>query len=257
MAATVDIIIPVYNEEQALPRSIRILSDFLKANLSNPWQVVIADNASTDGTRRVAEQMARQYAGVHYLYLPQKGRGRALRTAWLESTADILCYMDVDLSTNLVHLPEVIQAVESGYDIAIGSRLSPGSRVTRSLKREVISRAYNLLIRAMFFTSFQDAQCGFKAITRQAARAIIPHVKNNNWFFDTELLIIAAKRGYHIKPIPVGWLDDPTSTVRIVRTAWEDIKGLLRLRLGGVPRVALPAHAAASVDPAGEAARTP
>jgi glycosyltransferase involved in cell wall biosynthesis len=256
MAATVDIVVPVYNEEQALPRSILILSDFLKANLTNPWQVIIADNASTDGTRRVAEQLARKYAGVHYLYLPQKGRGRALRTAWMQGTADIVCYMDVDLSTELVHLPQLIQCLEAGYDIAIGSRLSPDSRVTRSFRREVISRVYNRLIRAMFFTSFEDAQCGFKALTRQAAQAIIPHVKNNNWFFDTELLIIAAKGGYRIAPVPVRWLDDPTSTVKVVRTATEDLKGLLRLRLGGVPRVEPPPHRTPSNGPASEAARS-
>ena len=256
MAATVDIVVPVYNEEQALPRSILILSNFLKANLTNPWQVIIADNASTDGTRKVAEQLARRYAGVHYLYLPQKGRGRALRTAWLQSTADIVCYMDADLSTELVHLPQLIQALEAGYDIAIGSRLSPGSRVTRSFKREVISRIYNLIIRATFFTSFDDAQCGFKALTRQAARAIIPQVKNNNWFFDTELLIIGAKGGYRIAPVPVRWLDDPTSTVRIVRTSTEDLKGLLRLRLGGVPKVAPPERRVSSNGPDGEAARS-
>ncbi|MSQ06495.1 MAG: glycosyltransferase family 2 protein [Dehalococcoidia bacterium] len=256
MAATIDIVIPVYNEEQALPRSILILSDFLKANLTNPWQVIIADNASTDGTRKVAEQLARKYAGVHYLHMPQKGRGRALRTAWLQSTADIVCYMDVDLSTELVHLPELIQSLEAGYDIAVGSRLSPGSRVTRSFKREAISRIYNRMIRIMFFTSFDDAQCGFKALTRQAARAIIPQVKNNNWFFDTEMLIIAAKGGYRIAPVPVRWLDDPTTTVKIFRTVTEDIKGLLRLRLGGVPKVAPPEHRVPRKGPVGEAVRS-
>ena len=151
MVATVDIVVPVYNEEQALPRSILILTDFLKDNLPNPWRVVIADNASTDDTRSVSEMLCERYAGVGYLHLPQKGRGRALRTAWMDSTADIVSYMDVDLSTDLVHFPQLVQALESGDHIAIGSRLSKDSRVTRSLKREVISRGYNLMIRSMFF----------------------------------------------------------------------------------------------------------
>ena len=240
MSPTVDIVLPVYNEEQSLPRSIVILTDFLKANVKNPWQVIIADNASTDGTRAVAEMLRDKYPGVNYLYLPQKGRGRALRAAWMDSTADIVSYMDVDLSTDLVHFPQLMDALESGYHVAIGSRLSKGSRVTRSIKREITSRSYNLLIKSMLFTGFHDAQCGFKALTRQAALAIVPEVKNNRWFFDTELLVIAAKGGYRIKSIPVRWVDDPTSTVNIASTAAEDIKGLLRLRFGGLPRVSPP-----------------
>ena len=240
MAATVDLVIPVYNEEKALPRSILILTDFLKDNLPNPWRVVIADNASTDDTRSVSEMLCDRYGGVSYLHLPQKGRGRALRTAWMDSTAEIVSYMDVDLSTDLVHFPQLVRALETGDHIAVGSRLSKESRVTRSWKREFISRGYNLMIKSMFFAGFPDAQCGFKALTRQAAQAIVPHIKNDNWFFDTELLLIAAKRGYRIRSIPVKWDDDPTSTVNVVRTAAEDIRGLLRLRFGGIPPVEAP-----------------
>ena len=237
MSTSVDIIIPVYNEEQALPGSIEILQEYLAENLSNSWRIVIADNASTDGTRAVSESLCERYPGVHYIYLPQKGRGRALRTAWLDSDADIVSYMDVDLSTDIRHLPELLEPLESGYDVAIGSRLSRKSNVTRGLKREFVSRTYNLIIRAMFFTGFPDAQCGFKAMTRSAADAIVPRIQNNNWFFDTEMLIIAAKRGYRIKVVPVIWRDDPTSTVNVVKTAAEDLKGLLRLRFGGVPKL--------------------
>ena len=237
MAATVDIVIPVYNEEEALPGSISRLTEFLQENLANPWHVTIADNASIDGTRAVSEELASQHPNVSYFYLPQKGRGRALRATWLASNADIVSYMDVDLSTELAHFPQLVEALESGYHVATGSRLSRESTVTRGFKREFISRSYNLLIKSLFFTPFPDAQCGFKALTRQAAQAIIPGIGNNNWFFDTELLIIAAKRGYRIKSIPVKWDDDPTSTVNITNTAVEDIKGLLRLRFGGIPHV--------------------
>ena len=240
MTATVDIVIPVFNEERALPRSIVILADFLKANLHNPWQIVIADNASTDKTQSVSEMLCERYSGVTYIHIPQKGRGRALKAAWLDSAADIVSYMDVDLSTDLSHFPHLVQSLQQGYHVAVGSRLSKGSRVTRSLKREFVSRSYNLLVKSMFFTPFRDAQCGFKALTRQAAQAIVPHVQNNNWFFDTELLIIAAKRGYRINQVPVKWDDDPTTTVNIAGTAAEDLKGLLRLRFGGIPQVAPP-----------------
>jgi len=240
MSSTVDIVIPVYNEEQALPRTIMVLTQYLNSTLKNPWRIIIADNASTDSTRQVSEVLCERYPGVTYLHLPQKGRGRALRTAWMESTADLVCYMDADLSTDLSHLPELLDPLEQGYQVSVGSRLSRGSKVTRSIKREFTSRSYNLLIWSMFWTAFPDAQCGFKAMTRMAAEAIVPSVKDNNWFFDTELLIIAAKRGYRIKSVPVKWDDDPTSTVNIVKTAAEDIKGLLRLRFGGVPRVPPP-----------------
>ena len=242
MSATVDVVIPVYNEERALQRNIVILADFLRANLRNPWQIVIADNASTDRTKSVSEMLCERYSGINYLYLPQKGRGRALKAAWLDSTADIVSYMDVDLATDLAYFPPLIDSLQEGYHVAIGSRLSKGSRVSRSLKREVISRGYNFLVKTMFFTPFEDAQCGFKALTRQTAQAIVPHIKNDNWFFDTELLIIAAKRGYRIKQVPVKWDDDPTSTVHIARTATEDIKGLFRLRFGGIPRVDSPGN---------------
>lgn len=246
MSGTVDVVIPVYNEEQALPRSIVILADFLKANLRNPWQIIIADNASTDKTQSVSEMLCERYPGVTYMRIPQKGRGRALRAAWLDSTADIVSYMDVDLSTDLHYFPRLIASLgreyqdDQGYHVAIGSRLSRGSRITRSIKREFVSRSYNLLIKSMFWTPFTDAQCGFKALTRETAEAIVPHIKNDNWFFDTELLIIAAKRGYRINQIPVKWDDDPNSSVNITGTAVEDIKGLMRLRFGGIPQVAGP-----------------
>ncbi|HIN05914.1 MAG TPA: glycosyltransferase family 2 protein [Dehalococcoidia bacterium] len=240
MPGTVDVVIPVFNEEKALPRNIVILADFLRANLRNPWQIIIADNASTDNTRSVSEMLTERYSGINYLHIPQKGRGRALKAAWLDSTADIVSYMDVDLSTDLSHFPTLVGSLEEGYQVAIGNRLGKGSRVTRSLRREFISRSYNLLIKSMFFVPFQDAQCGFKALTRKTAQAIVPHIKNDNWFFDTELLIIAAKRGYKINSVPVKWDDDPTSTVHITSTATEDIKGLLRLRFGGIPKVPPP-----------------
>ncbi|MCE2463260.1 MAG: glycosyltransferase family 2 protein [Dehalococcoidia bacterium] len=240
MRATVDIVIPVYNEEKDLPRSIDILTRFLRDNLENSWSIIIADNGSTDNTLSIAEMLSNKYPGVTCVPIPQKGRGRALRHVWMESTGDIVSYMDVDLSTDLNHIPELIKAIEDGCHIAIGSRLAKGARVKRSLKREFISRSYSTLIRAMFFTPFRDAQCGFKALSRDTVKALVPLVKDNNWFFDSELLIIANSRGFRIKEIPVYWEDDPDSRVRIIPTAWEDVKGLLRLRFGGIPDVVAP-----------------
>ena len=240
MKATVDIVIPAYNEERNLPRTIDILTKFLKENLENPWRVTIADNGSTDDTHAIGNSLSSAYNGVFCVHIAHKGRGRALSYVWLESTADIVSYMDVDLSTDLNQFPRLVQAIEEGAHIATGSRLIKGSKVQRSLKREFISRCYSRLIRLMFFTPFRDAQCGFKAVSASTAKTLVPLVKNKNWFFDSELLIIAARRGFRIEEIPVRWEEDPDSRVKIVSTAWEDIKGLLRLRFGGIPAVAPP-----------------
>ena len=236
--SAVEFVLPVLNEERTLGPSVTRLHAYLSANLAHyDWRILVADNGSTDDTPEVAARLTADLDRVGYLRLEQRGRGRALRHAWLESDADIVSYMDVDLSTDLHSFPRLIQAIEEGYDIAIGSRLSARAKVRRSLKREVISRSYNMMIKSLFFVSFSDAQCGFKAVSRNAAQALVPLVKNNNWFFDTELLIIAAKRGFRIREIPVDCGEDPDSRVKVLRTAWEDFKGLMRLRFGGIPSV--------------------
>ncbi len=237
MPVTVDVVIPVLNEERALPGSIGKLRAFLDSHPGRDWRIVIADNGSTDGTLEIARDLARSVPSLSVTRLEQRGRGRALKKTWSESNADVCCYMDVDLSTGLDALPTLVDAVaEEGFDVAIGSRLLPGSEVVgRTLKRELISRGYSLLFRTMFGTVFRDAQCGFKAIRTDVARAIVPLVRNTGWFFDTELLIIAQRSGYRIRELPVHWEDDPDTRVKVFSTAWEDVKGLLRLRFGGVP----------------------
>jgi len=238
MPVTVDVVIPVLNEERALPGSIGKLRAFLDTHPGRDWRIVIADNGSTDGTPEIARDLARSVPSLSVARLEQRGRGRALKKTWSESNADVCCYMDVDLSTGLDALPLLVNAVaEEGFDVAIGSRLLPGSEVVgRTLKREVTSRGYSLLFRTMFGTVFRDAQCGFKAIRTDVARAIVPLVADIGWFFDTELLIIAQRSGYRIREIPVHWEDDPDTRVKVFSTAWEDVKGLLRLRFGGVPK---------------------
>lgn len=240
MGQSVDVVVPVYNEERDLPRCVSTLRAFLAKDLPNPWRITVADNGSIDSTLSVAQELAKQYPEVRYIHLDLKGRGRALRRAWLESDCDIVSYMDVDLSTDLEAFPPLVAAIQEGYHIAIGSRLMRGARTQRSVKREIVSRSYNAIIKAMFFTRFEDAQCGFKAMSATAARALVPHVANNNWFFDTELLILAEKRGFRIKEIPVRWVEDADTRVKVLRTASEDLRGLFRLRFGGLPRVEVP-----------------
>jgi glycosyltransferase involved in cell wall biosynthesis len=226
----INLTIPVYNEEVQLRNSIRKLHAFLTVAIPCSFEIVIANNASTDGTREISNCLSLEYSNVHALHLTMKGRGRALKRAWTESSADILSYMDVDLSTDITYFPGLIQLLNQGADISIGSRLSPESKVARGIKREVISRGYNILLKAFFSTSFPDAQCGFKAITRAAAREILPIIEDNGWFFDSELLTIAENRGYKIKSLPVAWVDDPDSRVKIIATALEDIKGMIRVK---------------------------
>jgi glycosyltransferase involved in cell wall biosynthesis len=228
----VDIVIPVLNEQDQLADSIAVLRAYLREHFAHGWRIVIADNASTDDTPAIGRGLADRHDDVSYTRLEQRGRGRALRAVWMSGDADIVSYMDVDLSTNLVGFGPLIESlVSGGYDVAIGSRLIKGASVERQWKREIISRAYNVLIGSLFpRRRFSDAQCGFKALTRRAADELVPLVVDNAWFFDSELLLRAEQRGYRIFEVPVGWVEDLDSRVKIVRTAWGDVKGLVRVR---------------------------
>jgi glycosyltransferase involved in cell wall biosynthesis len=228
---TVDIIIPVLNEAHVLAKSVATARAFLKENLPCRWRVVVVDNGSTDGTEKVAAQLAADHADVGFVHLDLRGRGRALRQAWMQSKADVVGYMDVDLSTELAAIPRAVRAVtDEGYDLAIGSRLMRESQTRRKFKREFISQAYNVFIKAVLWTRFSDAQCGFKFVTREVVERIVPQIKDQSWFFDTEMLVLGEKQGYRIKDLPVIWLEDDDSRVKIVQTAWDDIKGVFRLR---------------------------
>jgi glycosyltransferase involved in cell wall biosynthesis len=228
--ARVDIVVPVFNEQTILARSVRRLHAHLTNDMPFSWRVVIADNASTDQTALIAAALAADLPGVELLQLPQQGRGRALRAAWLGSEADVVCYMDIDLSTDLRALLPLIAPLVSGHsDIAIGTRLHRGSQVVRGAKRELISRTYNRLLRVTLGARFSDAQCGFKAMRASTARRLLPSVHDDAWFFDTELLILAQREGLRIHEVPVDWVDDPDSRVDIVHTALEDLRGIARL----------------------------
>ena len=230
----VDIVVPVYNEEAALEQSIRRLHRFLSESFPFAWRIVIADNASTDGTPAIARGLRGKLRGIEYLRLERKGRGRALRAAWSRSEARVVAYMDVDLSTDLRALLPLVAPLLSGHsDVAIGSRLAHGARVVRGPKRELISRGYNRLLHTTLRARFSDAQCGFKAVRRDALDGLLADVRDDAWFFDTELLVLAQRRGLRIHEVPVDWVDDPDSRVDIVRTAIEDLKGIARLALTG------------------------
>jgi putative flippase GtrA len=229
----VDIVVPVRNEERDLAPSVRRLVSYLREGFPFSARVTIADNGSTDGTWAIADRLARDLDEVRAVRMEEPGRGRALRAIWSTSDAEVLAYMDVDLSTDLNALLPLVAPLVSGHsDLAIGTRLARGSRVIRGPKRELISRCYNLLLHAFMGARFSDAQCGFKAIRREPARALLPLTQDTGWFFDTELLVLAERAGLRIHEIPVDWIDDLDSRVDVVATALADLRGMVRLGRG-------------------------
>lgn len=235
MSVKVDIVIPVYNEEKILEKNFKRVYDFLKENCEYPWRIIIAENGSTDRTLEIAKRLAKSYSRVDCISLSKKGRGRALKKAWLSSNSDILCYMDADLSANLESLPKMINAIVGGNDIAIGSRLIKGAKTRRSLKREILSRGYNLLLRWVLSVRISDAQCGFKAINKKIKDKVLPLIEDSDWFFDTEMLVLAEKYGYKIKEVPIEWVEDKESKVKIFSTIVYYLKSMwdLKKRLKG------------------------
>jgi putative flippase GtrA len=236
----VEVVVPVYNEASTLWQSIGRLETYLSEHFPFSTRITIADNGSTDGTWETALELAFEYRSVRAIRLDAKGRGRALNAVWSSSDAQVLAYMDVDLSTDLSALLPLVAPLLSGHsDLAIGSRLARGARVVRGPKREVISRCYNALLHVVLSTRFSDAQCGFKAIRADRARELLPLVRDRAWFFDTELLVLAERAGMRIHEVPVDWVDDPDSRVDILSTALADLRGVLRLardlRTGRIP----------------------
>jgi len=228
--ATLEIALPVLNEERCLETQVSTLISRLSSSCPYEWSVAIVDNGSTDSTWEIASRIAQRESRVRTLHLEQPGRGRALKAAWASSTTDIVAYMDIDLSTDLDALAPLLDPIAAGSaDISIGSRLLPKSQVTRSVRREIISRAYNRIARTMLRYPVRDAQCGFKAMNRHVVQTIVPVTKDESWFFDTELLVLAWRRGLRITEVPVRWVEDEDSRVRVVNTAIDDLRGIWRL----------------------------
>ncbi len=225
-----DIVIPVYNEEEDLEQAVTRLREHLHSSVPYSARITVADNASTDATWQTAKALAKRFDDVRVVHLTRKGRGGALNRVWRESDAQIVAYCDVDLSTDLNALMPLIAPLISGHsDIAIGTRLARSSRVVRGPKREMISRSYNLILRTTMHARFSDAQCGFKAMRTDVARRLLPYVEDTGWFFDTELLVLAERVGLRIAEVPVDWTDDPDSSVDIVATAVADLRGCARV----------------------------
>ena len=236
----VQLVLPVYNEQQILPESVSKLRNWCLDHPEYDWQITIANNASTDATLTVAQELSRTYQDLVTVHdIGVKGRGIALKTVWLTSKADIVAYMDIDLSTDINHITELIEPIVNGRsEITYGSRLHKDAETKRSFKREFISRSYVFVLRLLAGLKVTDAQCGFKAMSTSAARRLLPEVIDTQWFFDSELLIIAQHNGIAMKEIPVRWDEDTDTRVKIIQTALEDLSGIWRLRRKGIPVVA-------------------
>jgi glycosyltransferase involved in cell wall biosynthesis len=231
VAVDVEIVVPVYNEAAQVGGHVRRLRAWLDGEVPFSSTVHVVDNASVDGTWPILQDLAATVAGVACTHLDRKGRGGAIRSAWSVSEATVVAYMDVDLSTELSALaPLVGPLLDDEGDLSVGSRRLPGSQVHRGLRREVVSRTYLALVHLALRTRITDLQCGFKAMRADAAKVLLPEVLDNEWFFDTELLVLAERRGLRVREVPVTWVDDPDTRVRIVETAVKDIRGTLRLR---------------------------
>ena len=247
LAPVLDIALPVFNQEVRLEENLRRLHGHLADTLPHTFRITVVDNASTDGTLRIAERLAREFPELMVVRLDRRGRGNSLRKIWLSSASPLLAYIDLDLSFDLSAVAPLLAPLMSGHsDLAVGTRLAKASHGTFSHHRDVIARAYNFLLRVLTGARFSDAECGFKAIRADVARQLLPYTRDEAWFFDTELLIIADRSALRIHEVPVDWSDNPDSSVDVVRTLLTDLKGLAgltrKLRRGTIPIAGLRAE---------------
>jgi glycosyltransferase involved in cell wall biosynthesis len=248
--SSVDITIPVLNEQRAIETTLTTLASYLSAECPYDWSITVVDNGSTDRTWQLANSFAAANAHTRVVRLDRPGRGGALKEAWSTSSADVVAYMDVDLSTELESLRPLLEPIVKGEaDVSIGSRLAPGAIIERSVQREIISRIYNMIARRFLRYEVRDAQCGFKAVRASVARDLIPRIEDDGWFFDTELLVLAWRDGLRINEIPVRWVEDDDSRVQIIRTALDDLRGIWRLSRTGPGGGSIPRSHRRSANP--------
>ncbi len=230
---SVEIVIPVLNEEEVLEENIIRLNTFLVKNCSIPWQITIFSNGSTDGTVEIGTRLSKRFSRVKFMHIPERGKAKTYKIAWPISKASIVGFMDADMSTEFEAIPKCLDVIiNEKADIAIGDRHSSEAMIERSLKREILSRGYNTLLRSLFpRTLIVDAHCGFKFLKKSVAVSLLPHIRDDCWFFDTELLMLAEQTGYRIEQVPVLWVERKASKVKIMRVVTDYVFNLVKLRL--------------------------
>ncbi|MEM2935660.1 MAG: glycosyltransferase family 2 protein [Candidatus Bathyarchaeia archaeon] len=226
------IVLPMYNEARRIERCVKEVEEAVKS-FSSSYEIIIAEDGSTDGTDLIASHLERVNPNVKHLHSDARlGRGRAIKRALHITRGDVIVYLDADLATNLRHLPQIVKAVKEGRGMAMGSRLVKGSRVERSALRMMTSIAYNLLVRTLFRDGVHDHQCGFKAFSQELAKDLLNRVKSDGWLWDTEMIVRGKRGGYSITEIGVNWTEPRgkrESKVRLFHDAWTMGAGLLRL----------------------------
>jgi glycosyltransferase involved in cell wall biosynthesis len=225
------VVIPVYNEEKVLESSIRNIYNYMDKNIKEDWNIIIANNASIDNTKEIADNLTKKFNKVRAVHLSFKGRGNALKYAWSKNKSDVYAYCDVDLATDISHLKELFDSILKGNNVVTGSRYLNKSKSKRTINRFVFSKGYIYLIKLFFKTQLNDFQCGFKAVDNKIVKEILPKVRNKEWFFDTELLLLAEQSGkYKIKQIPVAWKESKDTKVKIFKTVYDYVKNLIKLK---------------------------
>ncbi len=229
------IALPAYNEEIVLERNVKKLLGYCRENfVSDEFQIIICNNASTDHTEEISQKLNQENSEIKSLLLDQKGKGLAWKMAFLTYEVDVYIFMDCDLAVELSATKLLIEGIRNGYDLVLGSRFLPNSQKSRSWQRELISTAYRNMAKILLGTNISDFQCGFKAINRRVRDNILPDCQENEFFLDTELIYLCAKKKYTFKDIPVDWSEfrdlERKSTVNIFGTSWDYLVKLLKLK---------------------------
>lgn len=232
----IDFCLPAYNEEKILEKNVLALLEYLKnANFNFTWQIIIANNASTDATKAIGEKLTAVDPRIILKNISAKGKGLAIKVAFRESEADLALFMDMDFSVPITFIPAMLEPlINTQADLTIGSRMLTAVKIKRGIIREIISQSYNILSRLILKHHYTDLQCGFKAINLEAFKKIYPYLENDKWFLDTELILFADRLGYRVKEVPVAWSENRSkenrSRVPVIKNSLTFLKYLFALR---------------------------
>lgn len=233
MSLRLIIAVPVLNEEAVLERTVRQMAAAAAGLRDVDAEVVIVDNGSDDATPEIGRRLADEVPSVRYVRIGERGKGRAIRHAWSGADADVYAFMDADLATDLSALPALVEGAAND-GVAYGSRFHPDAVVERSFLRRAFSSGYRAAVRVLLATSVNDAPCGFKAVSRRVVRDVLPEVRDDRWFFDTELVVRAERAGVPVVEVPVAWkeheVEGRRSKVNALGLSVEYLRHILRLR---------------------------
>ena len=227
---TVSVVLPAYNEADKLEGAVTKLSQALE-EYGCPYEIIIAEDGSTDGTAEHAEELAQKLSHVKHIHREKRlGRGTALNNAFRQSSGEVLVYMDLDLASDLKSLKPLVEAITvEGYDFATGSRMMAESKAERTFSRSLSSKTYNFLVRHMLGSKLRDHQCGFKAFKKEPLMQLIDTVEATHWFWDTEIMVRAYRQGFKVKEIPVEWKSGKGTKVNLFKDSWSMFRQIMNL----------------------------